>query len=57
MAMLNLEDSGCVEFAKFLLSKGADVNLGDVELVTPLHILAGFIPEPDESKEGKAKLA
>jgi ankyrin repeat protein len=56
MAMLNLEDSTCVEFAKFLISKGADVNLGDVEFVTPLHILAGYVPEPDSDKEGKARI-
>jgi ankyrin repeat protein len=40
MAMLDIEEPKCVEFAKFLIEKGADVNLGDVDKTTPLHILA-----------------
>lgn len=31
MAMLNLEENNCVEFVKYLLDKGADPNLGDVD--------------------------
>jgi ankyrin repeat protein len=31
MAMLNLEEPNCVEFAKYLLDKGADPNFGDVD--------------------------
>lgn len=46
MAMLNLEEAGCVEFSKFLLDKGADINLGDINGVTPLHILAAYKYEP-----------
>jgi len=44
MAMLNLEEPSCIDFAKFLLDKGADVNMGDVDMTTPLHILAAFKP-------------
>lgn len=40
MAMLDIEEPKCVEFAKFLIEKGADVNLGDVNKTAPLHILA-----------------
>jgi ankyrin repeat protein len=57
MAMLNLEEPTCIEFTKFLLTKGADVNLGDVGNVTPLHILAAYKPTADNNLDGKAKLA
>jgi ankyrin repeat protein len=57
MAMLNLEEPTCIEFTKFLISKGADVNLGDVNMVTPLHILAAYKPVADHNLDGKAKLA
>jgi ankyrin repeat protein len=40
MAVMNLEEPNCVDFVKFLLDKGADPNMGDVNKVTPLHILA-----------------
>lgn len=40
--MLNLEEPNCVEFAKFLLDKSADPNLGDVDKASPLHILAAY---------------
>lgn len=46
MAMLNLEEPNCVEFAKYLLDKGADPNLGDVDSRTPLHILAAYLYLP-----------
>lgn len=42
MAMLNLEEPQVLEFAAFLIAKGADVNLGDVNKRTPLHILAAY---------------
>lgn len=42
MAMLNLEEPNCIEFAKFLLEKGADINMGDVDGTRPLHILAAY---------------
>lgn len=57
MAMLNLEEPTCIEFTKFLISKGADVNLGDVSMVTPLHILAAYKPVADNNLDGKGKLA
>jgi ankyrin repeat protein len=38
--MLNLDDESVIDFAKFLIEKGANVNIADVELRTPLHILA-----------------
>lgn len=40
MAMLDIEEPNCVDFAKFLIDKGANINLGDVDQTTPLHILA-----------------
>lgn len=42
MAMLNIEDATSIDFAKFLLDKGADLNMGDVSQVTPLHVLARY---------------
>lgn len=43
MTMLNLEEPSVVEFAAYLIEKGADVNLGDVNQRTPLHILAAYV--------------
>ena len=40
MTMLNLDDESVKDFAKFLIEKGTNVNIADVELRTPLHILA-----------------
>jgi len=56
--MLNLEEPNCVEFARFLLDKGANVNLGDVDQVTPLHILAAYKYKPfDNNLDAKRRAA
>lgn len=40
--MLNLENENCIELIKLLISKGANVNIGDFKTKnTPLHIIAG----------------
>jgi ankyrin repeat protein len=40
MTMMDISDSSCIEFTKFLLEKGADVNMTDVEGNCPLVLLA-----------------
>ena len=40
LQMMNLTEPHCVEFAQFLLSKGANPNIKDVNGNTVLHILA-----------------
>jgi ankyrin repeat protein len=39
-AMMDLSDPSCIDFTKFLLEKGADVNMTDVEGNCPLVLLA-----------------
>ena len=39
MNMMDLSDPSCVEFTKFLLEKGADPNLTDVQGNSPLLLL------------------
>ena len=40
MVILDIGEPNCVDFARFLLNKGADINLADVDQATPLHVLA-----------------
>ena len=42
MACVDLSADEVTDFVKFLLSKGADPNLADLEGQTPLHILATY---------------
>jgi len=42
MACVDLTADNVSDFVKFLLSKGADPNLADLEGQTPLHILATY---------------
>jgi len=42
MNMIDLSEPSCVNFAQFLLDKGADPNIADVDGNTPLHILASY---------------
>ena len=42
MIMIDLTDSQSVEFAKFLLERGANPNICDLDGNTALHILAGY---------------
>jgi hypothetical protein len=51
MALMNIEDSSCLEFIKYLMDKGADVNMGDVDKRRPLHVLARTKPKLDEEIE------
>jgi ankyrin repeat protein len=53
MAVLNLEEPKVVEFAAYLIEKGADVNLGDVNKRTPLHLLAANVIEVSSNKDNK----
>ena len=57
MAMLNLEEPQVLEFAAFLIAKGADVNLGDVNKRTPLHILAAYKVNISNRIDNKQRLA
>ena len=40
MALVDLTDDEVVEFVKFLINKGANVNTQDLDGNTPLHLLA-----------------
>jgi len=40
--MIDLSEPSCVNFAKYLLDKGADPNIADVDGNTPLHRLAAY---------------
>jgi len=42
MTMIDLSEPSCVNFAKYLLDKGADPNIGDLDGNTPLHTLAAY---------------
>lgn len=42
MACVDLSADDVTDFVKFLLSKGANPNLADLEGQTPLHILATY---------------
>jgi len=42
MNMIDLTEPSCVNFAKYLLDKGADPNIADVDGNTPLHRLAAY---------------
>ncbi len=42
MLMIDLTDASCVDFAKFLLEKGANPNINDLDGNTALHMLAGY---------------
>jgi hypothetical protein len=42
MALMDLEGSEVLEFVQFLLEKGADPNLKDVDGQTCLHRLVGY---------------
>ena len=42
MNMIDLSEPSCVNFAKYLLDKGADPNIADVDGNTPLHRLAAY---------------
>lgn len=42
MIMIDLTDSQSVEFAKFLLERGANPNICDLDGNTALHLLAGY---------------
>jgi ankyrin repeat protein len=42
MACFDLSADNVSDFVKFLMSKGADPNLADLEGYTPLHILATY---------------
>ena len=53
---MNLEEPNCFELVKFLLDKGANPNLGDVEKVTPLHLLAATKYFEDGQPDVKTKL-
>ena len=54
MALLNIEDNSCLEFTKYLIDKGADVNMGDVEKESPLHVLARTKPQLDHTLKSVA---
>lgn len=47
MAIMNIEEPTCYDFTKYLISKGAGVNICDVNKATPLHILASCKPQAD----------
>jgi len=47
MALLSIEDSNCLEFTKYLIGKGGDVNMGDINKESPLHVLARTKPQFD----------
>jgi ankyrin repeat protein len=42
MALVDLTDDEVVDFIKFLISKGANVNTADLKGLTPLHLLATY---------------
>ena len=42
MALVDLTDDEVVEFVRFLISKGANVNTQDLQGNTPLHLLAQY---------------
>ena len=42
MNMIDLSEPSCVNFTQYLLDKGADPNIADVDGNTPLHRLAGY---------------
>jgi ankyrin repeat protein len=43
MACLDLSKHGIVDFIKFLLEKGADPNMADLDGLTSLHNLANYV--------------
>ena len=42
MALVDLTDDDVVDFIKFLISKGANVNITDLQGNNPLHLLATY---------------
>lgn len=42
MALFDLSADDVVDFVKFLISKGANVNTADLKGDTPLHLLANY---------------
>ena len=40
MSLMNIAEASCFDFTKYLLDKGANVNMADVNSESPLHILA-----------------
>ena len=40
--LVNLSETSCIDFTKYLLGKGADPNMADFSGNRPLHQLAGY---------------
>lgn len=55
MNMIDLSEPSCVNFAKYLLDKGADANIADVDGNTPLHRLAAYKVRVQVEKFKKAE--
>ena len=55
MNMIDLSEPSCVNFAKYLLDKGADLNIADVDGNTPLHRLAAYKVRVQDERFKKAE--
>jgi ankyrin repeat protein len=55
MNMIDLSEPSCVNFAKYLLEKGADPNVADVDGNTPLHRLAAYKVRVQEERYKRAE--
>lgn len=55
MNMIDLSEPSCVNFAKYLLEKGADPNIADVDGNTALHRLAAYKVRVQDERFKKAE--
>ena len=56
--MIDLTDASCLDFAKFLLDKGGNPNISDLDGNTALHMLASYSSKiKDQVNEWNSKEA